>query len=479
MPLSDSMSNGNPLPSPDRRQNARHSSNSLSYVHLDESNGGILINLSEGGLAVHAAMSVMEDDLPRVRLQMPRSAKWLETSARVVWSSDSRRMVGVEFLELQEDTRKQICEWLAHEAGENDAVPDEPVEDKHTHEHQIHAANVEEIPLKAMRHSPQSRVQALNAAEFDMAALLTSREAAKIAVARTMKIPAEATPAIPTTSVTKEAPADVSTAPENTPSARSNAYVLVLVVLALLSLVAGWEAAKGDMFQTLRALFLPSSTAATAAKAATATRPAGAFATNFEVIDANNQAWLVPFTGPVSAPSGPALPALPARAVASLNQPAPRNANSFQLWNLTAPQAARSSSAQVAAAAPVLPTSQGAMPLPPSIAEPGPNFSLVPPTVQPQTVQPHSSLVAPKLLHSVQPIYPTAALNQHIEGNVTVHAHIMENGAITEVTAISGPPLLAPAAVNAVRAWKYKPEILDGRAVASDVVVTIQFSLPH
>lgn len=477
MPLSDSMASDS-FQAPDRRQNTRQSPNSLSYVHLDESNGGILINLSEGGLAVHAAMSVVEDDLPRIRLQMPRTPKWLETSARVVWSSDSRRMVGVEFLDLQEDTRRQIHEWLAHEAGVNETVPDEPAEDNPAHERQILATNVEEIPLKPMRHLPDARAQAQSGTEFDMGALLTSREAARIAVARTIKIQSEAAPAVPTTSVRKETPADFSAAVEKKPGTRSNAYVTIPVVLALISLAAGWGAAKSNMFLTVRALFLSPSAASPAAKA---TGPVGALATNFEVIDANNQAWLVPFAGPTAAPSGPALPALPAKAAASLNQPAPRNANSFQLWNLAAPQAARTQSAQVAMVAPVLPTTQGGVPLPPSIAEPGPNFSLVPPAAQPQSAQaqPHSTLVAPKLLHSVQPIYPTAALNQHVEGNVTVHAHILENGTITEVTAVSGSALLAPAAMSAVRQWKYKPEMLDGRAVASDIVVTIQFSLPH
>jgi protein TonB len=467
------MSSGDSFQASDRRHNTRHAPNSLSYVHLDESNGGILINVSEGGLAVHAAMGVMEDDLPRVRLQIPRSAKWLETSARVVWSSDSRRMVGVEFLELQEDTRQQIREWLAHEVGENAVPHDEPA----AHEPELRAANVEEIPLKPVRYSPQSRVQALSATEFDVAALLASRDVARMAVARTMKSPAEPTQSMTATSVTKEAPAKISTPPEKNEQASRNAYVPLLILLAALSLVAGWETGKGNIFQTLRALFLPSSAASAAAKAGPATGLAGAFATNFEVIDANNQAWLVPFIGPTSAPSGPALPALPPKAAASLNQPAPRN--SFGLPSLTAPQSARPKSARVATAAPVITTAQGGTPLPVSIAEPGPNFSLVPPADQAQPVQPRSSLVEPKLLHSVQPIYPSAAMSQHIEGNVTLHAHILENGTITEVTALSGSALLAPAAVNAVRQWKYKPEILDGHTVASDIVVTIQFSLPH
>ncbi|HKQ85227.1 MAG TPA: energy transducer TonB [Candidatus Acidoferrales bacterium] len=91
----------------------------------------------------------------------------------------------------------------------------------------------------------------------------------------------------------------------------------------------------------------------------------------------------------------------------------------------------------------------------------------------------HSSLVEPKLIRTVQPIYPTAALSQHIEGQVKVHARIEADGSLSNVSAVSGPPLLVSAAVSAVREWKYKPEMLDGQAVASDVVVTVQFTAPR
>src|SRR5215467_13048922 len=88
---------------PNRRKSPRISSNSLSYVNLDETNGGILLNVSETGLAVQAAMNVMEDVLPHVRLQIPRSKMWIEGSARVVWTSDSRKTLGIEFDHLPEE----------------------------------------------------------------------------------------------------------------------------------------------------------------------------------------------------------------------------------------------------------------------------------------------------------------------------------------------------------------------------------------
>ena len=471
----------------DRRQQTRQAPGSLSYIHLDENNGGILINLSESGLAVQAAMSVMEDDLPCLRLQMPRSKTWLETSARVVWTGDSRRTVGVKFLDSTDDFRKQLREWLAAEAATAaaaaEAFPSEP---------ESHTANVEEIPLRGVRYTPQARPHAVSPSDFDLAALLTSREMPSVAVARSINMASEnahVPPAIaappresaPAISETHERPRKRT---HERPRKRLSASYLPLVIssLAAVSLAAGWEAGRGNVFQTVRALFLPSSAATASINARPAASAiANGLAANFEVIDSNNQAWLVPFRGPTSAPTGPALPALPPKAAARLNEPPANPVNTFKASNLAAPRISARSSAAGGSAAPVVATPPGGV-LPATIAEPAPSFSIAPPPQMANgtpALAVHSSLVEPKLIRTVQPIYPTAALSQHIEGQVKVHARIEADGSLSNVSAVSGPPLLVSAAVSAVREWKYKPEMLDGQAVASDVVVTVQFTAPR
>ena len=480
MPFSDPISHdGDAFRDADRRQHARQAPGSLSYVHLDENNGGILINLSESGLAVQAAMSVMEDDLPRLRLQMPRSKTWLETSARVVWTGDSRRTVGVEFLDSTDDFRKHLLEWLATEAATAaaaaEAFPSGP---------ESHTANVEEIPLRGIRSTQQARPHAVSPSDYDVAALLTSRETSGVAVARSVKVPLErghTTPPIATPP--RESTPAVSETEDEKPRKRSSAsYLPLVIILAAASLAAGWEAGRGNVLQKVPALFLPSS----AAPASTKARPAASaiangLATNFEVIDSNNQAWLVPFKGPTSAPAGPALPALPPKAAARLNEPPANPVNTFKASNLAAPRLSARSNAAGGSAAPVVAAPQGGV-LPATIAEPGANFSIAPPPPSANgtpALAVHSSLVEPQLIRTVQPIYPTAALSQHVEGQVKVHARIEADGSLSNVSALSGPPLLVSAAVSAVRGWKYKPEMLDGRAVASDVVVTVQFTAPR
>ena len=85
----------------------------LSAVELDDDNGGIVLNLSEGGLALRAVSQVAGDELPNLRFQFSQSDVWIETRARVTWRSDSKTSAGVEFIDLPDEARKQIKEWIA------------------------------------------------------------------------------------------------------------------------------------------------------------------------------------------------------------------------------------------------------------------------------------------------------------------------------------------------------------------------------
>ena len=82
-----------------------------------------------------------------------------------------------------------------------------------------------------------------------------------------------------------------------------------------------------------------------------------------------------------------------------------------------------------------------------------------------------------QLLSSVQPVYPQMARTQRISGDVKIDALIDENGRVTGMKVVSGPVLLHQAAMDALRQWKYRPAMLDGKPVAMHLVVTIQFRL--
>jgi protein TonB len=83
------------------------------------------------------------------------------------------------------------------------------------------------------------------------------------------------------------------------------------------------------------------------------------------------------------------------------------------------------------------------------------------------------------LLKRVQPIYPATALHMRLEGAVQLLATISERGNITAVKVLSGQPLLAQAAVDAVKKWKYRPYRLSGEPVEIETQITVNFKLPQ
>ena len=48
-------------------------------------------------------------------------------------------------------------------------------------------------------------------------------------------------------------------------------------------------------------------------------------------------------------------------------------------------------------------------------------------------------------------------------------------GDVTEVKALSGPPILRQAAMDAIRQWKYDPARLNGQAVSMRLTLTVRF----
>ena len=75
------------------------------------------------------------------------------------------------------------------------------------------------------------------------------------------------------------------------------------------------------------------------------------------------------------------------------------------------------------------------------------------------------------IAHRVEPVVPPLAKAARVGGKVKLHVIISPSGDVSAVTVISGHPMLAPAAIEAVKQWKYKPFAEKGNpsAVATDV----------
>jgi protein TonB len=82
------------------------------------------------------------------------------------------------------------------------------------------------------------------------------------------------------------------------------------------------------------------------------------------------------------------------------------------------------------------------------------------------------------LVHNVPPVYPTQARAKHLDGAVILETTIAEDGSTRNLKIISGPPLLAKAAAEAVLQWRYRPSLLNGKPVAVQRQITIVFKNP-
>ncbi len=83
----------------------------------------------------------------------------------------------------------------------------------------------------------------------------------------------------------------------------------------------------------------------------------------------------------------------------------------------------------------------------------------------------------PRELYKPPPKYPLLAVQARIEGDVQIDALIDKDGNVVQARAISGPGVLIPAALEAVKHWKYQPTYLNGVPWPIELTVHVTFSL--
>ncbi|PYY16892.1 MAG: hypothetical protein DMG60_13520 [Acidobacteria bacterium] len=91
--------------------------------------------------------------------------------------------------------------------------------------------------------------------------------------------------------------------------------------------------------------------------------------------------------------------------------------------------------------------------------------------------QPVRKAVPAKLVYSAPAQYPSMARQIHLEGEVIISLDVDPSGKVSAARAVSGPPILRAAALDAVKRWKYQPATLGDKPVVSTEVVKLQFKL--
>jgi protein TonB len=99
------------------------------------------------------------------------------------------------------------------------------------------------------------------------------------------------------------------------------------------------------------------------------------------------------------------------------------------------------------------------------------------PAPPPVLIRVGGNIKPPKPLHRVAPVYPEIARQARLVGTITVLAIVGVDGRVREARVVNGIPLLSDAALEAVRQWRYQPQLLNGQPCEFELTVSVSFVL--
>lgn len=137
----------------------RHELRTLTYVTLDQANGGIVRNLTHDGIGVQVVAAVRPRQQLRLRFELRYPRLQVETRGEVVWSTFSGQC-GIRFLNPPPALVRQIDEWIFGDLLQGLSIPTEPAG-------LLTPAPLKPAPLPA---SPPSAVTARVLREFEKVA---------------------------------------------------------------------------------------------------------------------------------------------------------------------------------------------------------------------------------------------------------------------------------------------------------------------
>jgi protein TonB len=102
---------------------------------------------------------------------------------------------------------------------------------------------------------------------------------------------------------------------------------------------------------------------------------------------------------------------------------------------------------------------------------------VIAPKARPGPLRISAGVAKGRLLVPIQPIYPVIAKTARIQGTVVVEAVISREGTVENLKVVSGPPMLAQAALSAIARARYEPYRLNGEPVEVETTINVVFSL--
>jgi periplasmic protein TonB len=106
-----------------------------------------------------------------------------------------------------------------------------------------------------------------------------------------------------------------------------------------------------------------------------------------------------------------------------------------------------------------------------------PTASIIPKLEPVKRIRISQGVTQGMVIRKVEPAYPKLALSARVTGVVQLKAIISRDGQIKELQVVSGHPILVPAALDAVKQWRYRPYLLNGEPVEVETNITVTFQL--
>ncbi|MGC2401005.1 MAG: energy transducer TonB, partial [Acidobacteriaceae bacterium] len=95
-------------------------------------------------------------------------------------------------------------------------------------------------------------------------------------------------------------------------------------------------------------------------------------------------------------------------------------------------------------------------------------------TIQPQAHVP-AEVMEKLVTHRVDPDYPAGARPAHLQGVIVLDVVVGRDGKVAQVRALNGPEILAQAAIEAMRWWRFEPYRVNGDPEAVETTVAVEF----
>src|ERR1700688_2807852 len=96
---------------PERRQNPRTKVAALAYINFEPNNGGIVLNVSEGGLCFQTV--AISQSTGTLRFWFSAEGHRVEATGELAWMDERRQTGGLRFGALPAETSEQIHSWIS------------------------------------------------------------------------------------------------------------------------------------------------------------------------------------------------------------------------------------------------------------------------------------------------------------------------------------------------------------------------------